>query len=170
MKGQIKTEVTPSQGCGKAGASFIAFIFVFHQSNRRKKAGRMEQTGERQMWVFYYKRYLFPQSPSKLRIKMMKGNRGVSSRPAPRAKPRSGGAHSAPSPEVTAPSGPGAGPSCPLASRCLAAWGSAGLAAMAFLSPPPSPCGFSVSVSTFPSAHKDVCQLGSSPPKDLVLT
>ena len=36
----------------------------------------MEQTGERQTWVFYYKRYLFPQSPSKLRIKMMKGNRG----------------------------------------------------------------------------------------------
>lgn len=106
MKGQIKTEVTPSQGCGKAGASFIAFIFVFHQSNRRKKAGRMEQTGERQMWVFYYKRYLFPQSPSKLRIKMMKGNRGVSSRPAPRSKATQQGCSFSPEPRGHGPQWP----------------------------------------------------------------
>ena len=56
------------------------------RGNRRNKARGMEQTGERRRWVFYYTRYSFRQSPSKLRIKMMKGNRRVSSLPVPRIK------------------------------------------------------------------------------------
>ena len=63
MKGQIKTEVTPSQGCGKAGASFIAFIFVFLKVTEEKRQGEWNRLVKGRCGFSTTRDTCFPKAP-----------------------------------------------------------------------------------------------------------